>query len=202
VAIERGEWDQAEVLADQAHAALRRARREESYATPLVCSAQARTALHRGDLAAVRRHLASAQRLRPLLTYALPHFAIQARIELARVYIALADLPGAWTLVREIDDLFRRRPDMGSLADQAGKLRAQLSRENSANCPTASALTAAELRLLPMLCTHMSLPEIAGEMSLSRNTIKSQVNSIYRKLGVSSRSQAITRSRELGLLAG
>jgi LuxR family maltose regulon positive regulatory protein len=63
-------------------------------------------------------------------------------------------------------------------------------------------LTDAELRLLPMLATHLTLPEIAAEMFLSRNTIKTQANSIYRKLGVSSRSQAITRSRELRLLEG
>jgi LuxR family transcriptional regulator, maltose regulon positive regulatory protein len=61
-------------------------------------------------------------------------------------------------------------------------------------------LTAAELRLLPMLSTHLSFPEIAEEMFLSRNTIRSQVYSIYRKLGASSRNQAVTRSRELGLL--
>jgi LuxR family maltose regulon positive regulatory protein len=201
VAFERGEWDRAEIVANQAHAALRRARREESYAAPLVAAAQARAVLHRGDLAAVRQHLVSAQRLRPLLTYALPHLAIQARIELVRVYVALADLPGARTLMREIDDLLRRRPEMGTLVGQAGALRAQLSKESSASGPAASALTAAELRLLPMLSTHMSIPEIAGEMFLSRNTIKSEVNSIYRKLGASSRSQAVTRSRELGLLA-
>jgi DNA-binding CsgD family transcriptional regulator len=49
-----------------------------------------------------------------------------------------------------------------------------------------------------------SLPfaEIAAEMSLSRNTISSQAMSIYRKLGAGSRSQAIARSRELGLLEG
>jgi LuxR family transcriptional regulator, maltose regulon positive regulatory protein len=202
VAFERGEWDRAEIVSNQAHAALRRARREESYAAPLVAAAQARAVLHRGDLAAVRQHLVSAQRLRPLLTYALPHLAIQARIELVRVYVALADLPGARTLMREIDDLLRRRPEMGTLVGQAGTLRAQLSKESSASGPAASALTAAELRLLPMLSTHMSIPEIAGEMFLSRNTIKSEVNSIYRKLGASSRSQAVTRSRELGLLAG
>jgi LuxR family maltose regulon positive regulatory protein len=63
-----------------------------------------------------------------LLTYALPHLAIQARIELARVYVALADLPGARTLMREIDDLLRRRPEMGTLVGQAGTLRAQLSK--------------------------------------------------------------------------
>jgi LuxR family maltose regulon positive regulatory protein len=179
---------------------LRRARREESYAAPLVSAVQARAALHRGDLAAVRRHLVNAQRLRPLLTYAVPHFALQARLELAHVYIALADLPGARTLMREIDDLLRRRPDMGNLSGQAETLRAQLSRESGASGPAASALTAAELRLLPMLCTHLSIPEIAEEIFLSRNTVKTQVNSIYRKLGVSSRNEAVTRSRDLSLL--
>jgi LuxR family maltose regulon positive regulatory protein len=62
--------------------------------------------------------------------------------------------------------------------------------------PGASALTAAELRLLPLLSTHLSFPQIAGELFLSRHTIKSQAMSIYRKLGVSSRSV------QLGLLAG
>jgi hypothetical protein len=127
VAITRGEWDRAEVLSGQAHTALRRARREESYVTPLVCAAQARVALHRADLPAVRQHLVTAQRLRPELTYALPHFALQARIELTRVYLALADLAGARTLMREIDELLRRRPGMGNLAGQAEALRAQLS---------------------------------------------------------------------------
>ena len=66
----------------------------------------------------------------------------------------------------------------------------------------ASALTAAELHLLPLLSTHLTFPEIAGELFLSRNTIKSQAISIYHKLGTSSRSQAVARSRELGLQEG
>ena len=52
------------------------------------------------------------------------------------------------------------------------------------------------------LSTHLSFPEIAAEMFLSRTTIKSEALSIYRKLGASSRSQAVARSRELGLLKG
>jgi LuxR family transcriptional regulator, maltose regulon positive regulatory protein len=68
--------------------------------------------------------------------------------------------------------------------------------------PGASALTAAELRLLPMLSTHLSFPEIGEELFLSRNTVKSQAVSIYRKLGAASRRQAVTRSRELGMLEG
>jgi LuxR family maltose regulon positive regulatory protein len=104
--------------------------------------------------------------------------------------------------MREIDELLRRRPGLGTLADKAQALRAQLAKRPTWNAPGASALTAAELRLLPMLSTHLSFPEIGKEMFLSRNTIKSGAMSIYRKLGVSSRSQAVTRSRELGLLEG
>jgi LuxR family transcriptional regulator, maltose regulon positive regulatory protein len=48
----------------------------------------------------------------------------------------------------------------------------------------------------------LSFPEIAAEMFLSPHTVKSQAFSIYRKLGVSSRNQAVTRSRELELLEG
>jgi len=63
-------------------------------------------------------------------------------------------------------------------------------------------VTGAELRLLPMLSTHLSFAEIAAEMFLSRNTVSSQAMSVYRKLAVGSRSQAVERSRELGLLEG
>jgi DNA-binding CsgD family transcriptional regulator len=79
--------------------------------------------------------------------------------------------------------------------------RARLSTERASR-PGASALTAAELRLLPLLATHMPVPEIASELFLSPYTIRSQLKSAYRKLDVSSRSQAVTRFRELGLLDG
>ena len=85
-------------------------------------------ALHRGDAAAARQELVSAQRLRPLLTYAVPHLAVQARIELIRVHLALADLAGARTLMREIDELLRRRPGLGTLVGEAEALRARLAR--------------------------------------------------------------------------
>jgi LuxR family transcriptional regulator, maltose regulon positive regulatory protein len=202
VALARGDWGRAGILAGQAGDVLRRAGIEDSYATPLVCAVQARAAMHRGDVPAARRELVSAQRLRHLLTYALPYFAVQARIELIRVHLALADLAGARTLMREVDELLRRRPGLGTLAGQAEALRARLAEEHGSGAPGASALTAAELRLLPLLSTHLSFPEIAAQMFLSRNTIKSQAISIYHKLGASSRSQAVVRSRELGLLEG
>jgi len=200
LAIARGEWDRAEVFADQAAMALRRGRIEDSYATTLVCAVQARVALHRGDAPAARQYLVRAQRTRPLLTYMLPHLAVQARIELARVHLALADIAGARTLIREIDELLRRRPGLGTLPGQAQALRAQLAKEHGSHALGASALTDAELRLLPLLSTHLTFPEIGDEMFLSRHTIKSQASSLYRKIGASTRSQAVTRARELGLL--
>ena len=202
VAMARSQWDRAEVLADQAGSVLCRAGIEASFATPLICAVRARTAIHRADVPAARRELISAQHLRSLLTYALPYLAVQARVELARVHLALADPAGARTLMREVDDLLKRRPGLGTLVGEARALRAQLSRDRGSSVPGASALTAAELRLLPLLSTHLSFPEIAAEMFLSRYTIKSQAMSIYRKLGASSRSQAVARSRELGLLEG
>ena len=202
VAITGGDWDRAEALADQAGTVLRRAGIEESYATPLVSAVRARAAMHRGDIPAARRELLSAQRLRHLLTYALPYYAVQARIELIRVHLALADLAAARTLMREVDELLRRRPGLGTLTGEAQALRARLPKERGSSASGASALTAAELRLLPLLSTHLSMPEIAEDLFLSRNTIKSQAISIYRKLGASSRNQAVTRSRELGLLEG
>jgi LuxR family maltose regulon positive regulatory protein len=202
IAMAGSDWSRAEALAERARAVLRGAGIEESYATPLVSAVQARVALHRGDVPAARRELTSAQRLRHLLTYALPYLAVQARIELARVHVALADLAGARMLMREVDELLRRRPSLGTLVDEAQAIRACLAKNRDPTIAGASALSAAELRLLPMLSTHLSFPEIAEEMFLSRHTIKSEAISLYRKLGVFSRSQAVARSRELGLLDG
>ena len=198
VAMARNQWNQAEALAGQARSVLDQAGLEDA----TVCAAQARVALHRGDVPAARRELASAQRLRSLLTYAQPHVAVQTRIELIRAHIALADISGARTLMREVDEVLKLRPGLGILAGEAEALRARLVQERGSAVPGASALTAAELRLLPLLSTHLSFPEIAAELFLSRHTIKSQSVSIYRKLGTSSRNQAVTRARELGLLEG
>jgi LuxR family transcriptional regulator, maltose regulon positive regulatory protein len=198
VAMTRDRWAEAESFAGQAGAALRRASMEG----PLECAVRARVALHRGDLAAVRRELVCAQRLRPVLTYALPYLAVQARIELARVYLAVADLAGARTLMQEVDEVFRLRPCLGILVGEAGEIQARLAKEGCPSAPEASSLTAAELRVLPMLATHLSFREIGAEMSLSLHTVKSQAISAYRKLGASSRSQAVARCRELGILEG
>jgi LuxR family maltose regulon positive regulatory protein len=200
LAMGRGDWSLAGDLAGQARTVLRQARMEDGYFTPLICAVQARVARHRGDVASARQQLADAQRSRSLLTYAIPHLAVQARVELAGVHLALGDIAGARTLMREIDELLKRRPGLGTLDGEAQALRARLSADRRPGSPGASSLTAAELRLLPLLATHLSFPEIAADLFLSPNTIKTEAVSIYRKLGVTSRSQAVAQARELRLL--
>jgi LuxR family maltose regulon positive regulatory protein len=198
LAMARNQWGQAEALAAEARAVLLRAGAED----PFVSAVAARLAVHRGEVPAARRELVTAQRLRHLLTYATPHLAVQARMELIRVHLVLSDLAGARTLMREIDEVLKRRPDLGTLTGEARALRARLAQEHGPSVPGASALTAAELRLLPLLATHLPVAEIATELYLSPHTIKSQMKSIYRKLDSSSRTHTVTHARELGLLEG
>jgi LuxR family maltose regulon positive regulatory protein len=62
-------------------------------------------------------------------------------------------------------------------------------------------LSPGELRVLRYLPTNMSRPEIAGELSVSPNTVNAHIRSIYAKLQVGDRSSAVRRARELRLLA-
>ena len=199
VAMARNQWDRAEAFASQARAVLSPAGMEDAF----VCAVQARVALHRGDILTARRELVNAQRLRHLLPYAAgPHLAVQARIELIRAYLALADLAGARTIMQEVDEALKQRPRLGTLVSEVEAIRTRLAKERGSSVPGASALTAAEFRLLPLLSTHLPVPEIAAELVLSPHTIKSQMKSIYRKLDASTRTQVVSRARELGLLEG
>ena len=60
-------------------------------------------------------------------------------------------------------------------------------------------LTAAELRVLKLLPTN-TCPQIAAILYISRSTVKTHLQSVYRKLGVTSRSEALGRAVDLGLL--
>ena len=198
VAAERGDWDEITALAERAVGIVQAGHFDDYWTSALVYAWATRAALHQGNIAQARYYLGRAARLRPLLTYALPVVSLQTLIELARSYISLGDRAGAATVLRQADDILQQRPDLGVLPVLAHELRSQLARIG-AGAEGASALTAAELRLLPLLSTHLSFREIGERLYVSANTVKSQAYSAYRKLGVSSRSEAVTRARELGL---
>jgi LuxR family maltose regulon positive regulatory protein len=129
----------------------------------------------------------------------LPWITIAALIEIARAYLALADTAGARTAVAEAEAVLRRRPDLGLLSDRLLELRRQVDSATS-SLAGPSTLTPAELRVLPLLSTHLTFQEIADRLVNSRSTIHSHVMSIYAKLEVTGRSEAVERAIELGLL--
>ena len=67
--------------------------------------------------------------------------------------------------------------------------------------PLLEPVTETELRVLRYLPTNLSVPEIAGELHVSRNTVKTHTRNLYAKLGASRRAGAVERARVLGLLA-
>ena len=201
VAISRGAWQEAETLAERARSASRGVWLEQHLTSVLLHAVSARLAIHRGEIPTAREHLARAERLRPQLSHVLPHYAVQAQLELARGHRALADAVTARAVLWDAEDVLQRRPDLGVLGRQADELRAQLGTLRGDAIGTLS-LTAAEIRLFRLLGSHYSFREIGGRLDLSQHTVKSQAMSIYRKLGVSSRSQAMQRGLDLGLLEG
>jgi LuxR family maltose regulon positive regulatory protein len=199
VAIERGNWHDVETLAERGLAIVQGGRLDDYAPSALVYALAARTAAHRGDLSPARESLAHATRLRPQLTYALPFFSVQILLELGRSYLALADPAGARVVLREARDILRLRPDLGTLPREADELQSTLDTLRVGAVGTSS-LTTAELRLVPLLSTHLSFREIGERLHVSRHTIKTQAISVYRKLGVGSRSEAIERVEAIGLL--
>jgi LuxR family transcriptional regulator, maltose regulon positive regulatory protein len=170
--------------------------------TALLLALRGRIALQRGELARARADLSRAGRLRRYLTSALPWLAVQTRLELAHVHLALADSAGARAMLLEIDDILYRRPRLGTLEADVEVLRRRLAGlAELSHGGWVSTLTPAELRLLPLLATHLSFREIGQQLSISRNTVKTQAISIYRKLGVTSRTAALRRATELGLVS-
>ena len=199
IAMGRGDWDAAARFAAEAREEVDAGRVGEQVPGVLTDAVDARVAIHRGDPESARAHLAHAQRLRPLLTRALPWAAVRARLDLAHAHLALADAPGARTLLAEIRDVLARRPQMGALVDEVATIQRQVDTMRG-DVIGASTLTTAELRLLPLLTTHLSFREIGTQLFVSHNTVKTQAISIYRKLDASSRSEAIERAVQVGLL--
>jgi LuxR family maltose regulon positive regulatory protein len=169
-------------------------------AAALAGVASARSALRNSNWARAGSEL---ERVHPLLSRlgeALPWLAVQVRVELARAHLALNDAATAAELSTEVAGILLARPHLGTLRDEAARLQRDVDELRDHPAGRAATLTAAELRLLPLLTTHLSFRQIADHLYVSRNTVKTQAISVYRKLGVASRTEAIERAIEIGLL--
>ena len=126
----------------------------------------------------------------------IPWVAVRVRLQLAKAYAALADQATARHLLREIDDILLHRPALGALVDEVSEFREVLTSSAQVTVAGGPPLSPAELRLLPYLQTHLTFKQIGERLFVSRNTVSSEVGSIYRKLGVSSRSDAVQRATD------
>jgi LuxR family maltose regulon positive regulatory protein len=123
-----------------------------------------------------------------------------ALLALASVRHGRGDLPGARTLVDQARGLIDQFTDPGMLPALLEQAEEGLGPAPPPRVAPVEPLTERELTVLRLLPTQLRTPEIARELSVSVNTIRSQVQAIYRKLQVSSRAEAVTRARQLDLL--
>ena len=200
LAMEAGAWEEAADHAERGVALIEEAQLDDYLACGLAMAAAARVAVHHGDLPQAREYVAKVHRIRPLLNHGLPWLSVQTGLELARVHLALGEASVAGAVLSEAEAILRVRPRLGTLVEQARELRQRVAATSTPSGEWALSLTAAELRLLPLLTTHLAFPQIGERLFLSRTTIKTQAISIYRKFGVTSRAEAIERAVELGLL--
>ena len=202
LAMDRGRWAGAAEHVERALKAIDERRFHDYALSVLAFAVAARLAVHRGDPKEADRRLTSAMRARPSLTFVLPFLAVRVRLQLAKVYRATGDTTTARYLLMEIDDVLGHRPALGALVTEVDGFRQILTWNARAGPTGAAPLSPAELRLLPYMQTHLTVREIAQRLFVSRNTVSSEISSIYRKLGVTSRSDAMRHAMAVGLLGG
>lgn len=200
IAIERQDWDTAAELTDRAERVIDERNLGDYPICALAFAASAATRAHHGRADEAKRDLRSSIELLTVLGDFIPWYGAEARILLAHASLWLADVVGARTLLAEASRLARRTSGAVIFEhwfDDAWSYMDALA-ETSLAGP--SSLTIAELRILRFLPSHRSFREIAAQLGVSANTVKTQAHAVYRKLGAASRSEAVMRASDAGLL--
>jgi LuxR family maltose regulon positive regulatory protein len=201
IALEREDWELAEELTERARAFLEEwgLRRDPLSAFTYAAAAAAQARRRRIDEA--KRHLRRGIELLAALGEFVPWYDAQARILLAHASLWLADFVAARALLAEASRFARRTPGAVIFSDWFDRAWGHMDTLTETSLAGPSALTIAELRILRFLPSHRSFREIAAQLGVSANTVKTQAHAVYRKLGVASRSQAVAQAIEAGLLA-
>ena len=160
--------------------------------------ALARAAAWRGGLAEAEQLLEQALSILEIDSFQAQY--TQALLELAGVRNARGDPEGAEEALKRARDLISQFVDPGMLPPLLDSTERALHRAARGRALPAGALTDRELAVLRLLPTRLTQQEIAQELYVSVNTVRTHIQGIYRKLGVASRQEAITHARELGLL--
>jgi len=200
LALERAEWDEVAELGTRARAQVDRHALRSAPTTALVLAVSAVARAHRGRIEEAQCDLHDAARLQATLTDFAGWYEAEVHILLARAALRLSDLNLARGLLNKATRVLKRAPGLAVLEDWHSETLGQLEAVTSSESTPPARMTAAELRILPYLPTHLVFHEIAERMQLSTNTVKSQASAVYRKFGVTCRADAVARARSCGLL--
>jgi LuxR family maltose regulon positive regulatory protein len=162
----------------------------------LAFTALGRSQAASGDLEAAMATLDHGLTLRRKVPGLSPWPTIHHLLVVGRVAIMADDLPLARRLLDEVSPLMRQyQQGMGHMNARLDEIQKRL-RESLTPGPHTEALTAREIEVLRRLTSPLSLSEIASELYLSPNTIKTHTTTLYRKLGARSRSEAVKIGRD------
>ena len=200
VAFERDDWDELTELSARARGQAEHHGLRDAPTSALVFAVAALARAHRGRIEEARDDLERATALLAGTTDFAAWYGAEVHILLARAALRLSDVCRARTHVRRAARLLRHVPEAVALAGWLSEAQAQLAAFTPPESAQPSPMTAAELRVLRFLPTHLSFREIAERTQVSANTVKTQANAVYRKFGVACRSDAVTRARSCGLL--
>jgi LuxR family maltose regulon positive regulatory protein len=200
VAAERGQMDVARLHATGARSLVGAVGGSRSWLGANASAAMGLVHAAEGDLSEAERELASAEHFFRDEVATVHHawiLAVLARVRCRRGRLGDADsaLRSALGAMRELADGGR----VPSLADEVSRELAA-ARSRAAGGELLEAPSKAELAVLRLLDSELSVRQIAQELFLSANTVRSHSRSIYRKLNVSSRADAVARAEALGLL--
>jgi LuxR family maltose regulon positive regulatory protein len=202
IAVEEGRLARAEGLARAAREIVAHgdARLGEAPMNSLGYAAAGAVYAAQGQLHEARSELETALRPRRRWSGISPWPTVEILLRLAPVLLDLGDRPGAVALLGEVRQLLASLPD-GARAQRSRLERLErLLAGQSRAASLADPLTEREVAVLRLLRGTLSLREMGRELHLSQNTIKTHVQAIYRKLGVSTRPDAIAKGHQAGLL--
>jgi len=170
----------------------------EHFVTMVAHVGRGRTLRQRGDLVGAERDVARALALG--LRGAGRLEIVWAQLILAEITHARGDAEKARSLIRSARRTLGECPDPGALAELLRDSERRVSHASRTSAPRDSELTERELAVLRLLDSSLTQREIGAELYVSRNTVKTHVRGILRKLDAGSRQEAVERGRALGLL--
>jgi LuxR family maltose regulon positive regulatory protein len=156
----------------------------------------AMVAAHDSDMALAAEYAASSRALVARMSEMAPWLSIETMLILGQVELRLGRQATAAQLAREARNALARLPDAVALDAHLQTLEGALGPGIRAS----EALSTAEIRVIAFLPTHLTFGQIAEELIVSVNTVRSHAKAIYRKLNVTSRGEAVDRAMVLGLL--